>query len=66
MSNEFQETLVLMTVKGIDNIDDVQNTFKDVNNIYSYYDFRSIILDYDYAFNVTDFGRFFSLYMEFN
>jgi hypothetical protein len=44
----------MLTVKGITNIDDNLNSFDDVYNIYNYYDFRSIILDYNYAFNVNN------------
>lgn len=43
----------MLTVKGIDSIDDISNTFKDVDIVYNFFDFKSSILDYSYAFNVT-------------
>ena len=54
---ENQEIPVLITVTGIDNIDDSSNTYKDVLNVYSIFDFKSAVLDAEYAFNV----RFFFL-----
>jgi hypothetical protein len=43
----------MATVNGIAFIDDDSNSFKNVSNIYNYYDFRSTIFDREFAFNVN-------------